>query len=324
MFTQYFIARFLLLVEINIFVGPQNTYNMKTRFLSHLLILSACFSLSSCLDDDDNERKIINQQAYELTIASKLVPGTVYGGCGNNYVWDVYAGKKEHDSEWSAFGDIAGFEYKPGNEYRIQVEETTYEDPQMGEPVWTESRLLKVLTEEAKSSADMPEHLLPKQYYENETFVPEYRYAVEAEQKELIEKELKENPPFMVGANVIIYGGQLSRWIALDKDGKMLGNGNLRRVNDEPSSLPESYKILPLKHVQGYQCWTFMDDDDKEIAAYDTFICSESASKSPAPVNLTPWLYKDVTDIYKAKYPEAGVKTVVYSLGLAFKYSIIN
>ena len=70
----------------------------------------------------------------------------------------------------------------------------------MGEPVWTESRLQKVLSIEAKNSVDVPEHLLPKHYYENETFVPEYRLAVETEQKEPIEKDLKESPPFMADA----------------------------------------------------------------------------------------------------------------------------
>ena len=289
---------------------------MKTKFLSCLLVVVASISLSSCQEDDENERKIINQQEYELTVASKKVPGTVYGGCGNTYVSDVYAGKKKQSDEWSAFSPIAEFEYEEGNEYRIQVEETTYEDHLMGEPVWTESRLQKILSKEAKNSVDVPEHLLPQQYYENETFVPEYRFAVEAEQKELIEKNLKENPPFMVGANVIVYGEGLSRWIALDKKGKMLGNGILKHVNVDSPSIPETYQLLPLKGVQAYQRWAFMDDNDKEIVAYDTFISTESISRMPAPVSKTPWLYKDITDIYKAKFPDAGVKTVVYSLGL--------
>lgn len=294
---------------------------MKTNCLSFLLTLSVCLFLPSCLDNDTNERKIINRQEYELTIASRLVPGSVYGGCGNSYVTDVYAGKKEQNCNWSAYWAIGGFEYEFGYEYRIQVEETTYEDHRMGEPVWTESRLLKVLSKEKKNSADMPEHLLPGQYYENETFVPEYRFAVEAEQKELIEKELKENPPFMAGASVIVYGNKpaFTRWTALDKDGKMLGKGNLRILSIEFPSFPDSYKLLPLIGVQGYQQWRFMDDNDKETVTYDTFISTGSAGRSPGNIGRTPWLYKDVTDIYKAKYPEAGVKTVVYSLGLTIK-----
>lgn len=300
---------------------------MKIEFLSYLLVFSICFSLSSCLDNDENERKIINQQEYELIVASKLVPGTVYGGCSYTYVSDVYVGKKEQSGEWSAFGPIVGFEYEPGNEYRIQVEETTYEDHRMGEPVWTESRLLKVLSKEAKNSVNVPEHLLPKQYYGNGTFIPEYRFSVEAKQKEMIEKDLKENPPFMVGVNVIVYGGDKSgirRWIALDKVGKVLGNGNLRILNVDFSSFPDSYKLLPLKGVHGCQRWAFMDNNDREQVVFDAFISTESISRSPAFVNLTPWLYKDVTDVYKAKYPDAGVKTVVYSLGLIIKLSIIN
>ena len=89
---------------------------MKTNFLSCLLVVLASISLSSCQDDDENERKIINQQEYVLTVASKRVPGTVYGGCGNTYVSDVYAGKKEQSDEWSAFWNIADFKYESGNE----------------------------------------------------------------------------------------------------------------------------------------------------------------------------------------------------------------
>lgn len=295
---------------------------MRNKFLFCLLVFSTCLFLSSCLDDDENERKIINQEKYELTVASKLVPGAVYGGCGNSYVTDVYAVKKEHASEWSAFGPIEGFEYEVGNEYRIQLEKTTFEDHSMGEPVWSESILQKVLSKEAKNSVGVPEHLLPEQYYKNGTFVPEYRFAVEAEQKELIEKDLKENPPFMADANVIVYGAGFTRWIALDKDGKMLGNGNLKFVNIESSSLPYSYKLLPLKGVQGCQRWKFMDNNDKEFVSYDTFLSAKSISKSPASGGLTPWLYKDVTEVYKAKYPDAGVKTVVYSLGLSIQLSV--
>ncbi|WP_290539961.1 DUF4377 domain-containing protein [Alistipes sp.] len=297
---------------------------MKTRVLSYLLALSTCLLLCSCLDDDRNERKIIKQQKFELTVASKLVPGSVYGGCGNIYVSDVYAGRKEQSSEWSAYWNIAGFEYEPGNEYRILVEETTYEDHLMGEPVWTESQLLKILSKEARNSEDVPEHLLPKQYYENETFVPEYRFAVEAEQKELIEKDLKENLPFMVGASVIAYGRGWSRWIALDKEGRMLGNGDLKSENVAFSSFPDSYKLLPLKGVQGYQQWTFLGVNDKEQVSFDAFISREPIGGSPANIGLTPWLYKDVTAVYKAKYPAAGVKTVVYSLGLPIQLSVIN
>ena len=292
---------------------------MKTKLFSYLLVLSTCLSLASCQDDDENERRIINQQEYELTIASKRVPGTVYGGCGNTYVWDVLAGKKGSSGEWSAFGDINGFEYVPGYEYRIQLEAITYEDHLMGEPVWTEYKLQKVLYKEAKNTSNLPDHLLPRQYYENETFVPEYRFAIEAEQKEVIENDLKENLPFLASANVIVYGGQLSRWIALASDGEMLGSGNIKRENVEISSFPDSYHLLPIKNILGHQCWTFMDNDNKEIVAYDTFFSSESVSRSPGISKMIPWFYKDVTDAYKTKYPEAGVKTVVYSLGLVMK-----
>ena len=292
--------------------------NMKLiKAMGAALLLAGTLVFYSC-NKEEEWPKIVSQKEYELTIASKLVPGSVYEGCGNSNVRDVWAGKKEQDGEWSAYGNIEGFAYKPGNEYRILVEETTYEDQRLGEPVWTESKLKKVLSEVTKNSVDVPEHLISKQYYENDIFVPEYRFAVEAQQKELIEKDLKENPPFMVGANVIVYGKPVlfQRWIALDKTGKILGNGNLKHVNVDSPLIPDSYQLLPLEGVHAYQHWTFMDDDDNVIVDYDTFLSKESVTRTPAPVSLTPWFYKDVTDIYKAKFPDAGVKTVVYSLGL--------
>ena len=292
---------------------------MRAKLLCCVLAGMACMSLSSCQDDEENGRKVINQEVYELTIASSRVPGSVYSGCGNNYVWDVLAGKKGQSGEWVAYSDIPGLDYMPGNEYRIQLESTTYEDHQMAEPVWTEYRLQQVLSKEAKQTAGLPQHLLSKEYYETGTFVPEYRFAVDAAHKEQIEKDLKENPPFMANANVIIYGGQLSRWIAIAKDGKMLGNGNIKHLNVEFSSFPESYKLLPLNNVQGTQRWTFMDNDNKETVTYDAFIGSESRSRDILLMSMSLWFYKDVTDIYKAKYPDAGVKTVVYSLGLVMK-----
>lgn len=59
----------------------------------------------------------------------------------------------------------------------------------------------------------------------------------------------------------------------------------------------------------------FLDEQGKETGypSFDVFITRSAKSKN---VDLTPnvvYLYKDLTEYYKNKYPQAGVKTVVVS-----------
>ena len=62
----------------------------------------------------------------------------------------------------------------------------------MGEPAWTEYELLETISKEKKVSEDLPLHFIPEWYYEDQ-FIPEYRFAVEADNKEVIEEDLKAN-----------------------------------------------------------------------------------------------------------------------------------
>lgn len=68
-------------------------------------------SFISCDNDDEQGRKITDYKEYILTIASKKVPG-VMSSCGNNYLTDVYAVKKEQSNDWVPFDSIKGFDLK--------------------------------------------------------------------------------------------------------------------------------------------------------------------------------------------------------------------
>lgn len=106
---------------------------MKTKsFLGILGLFLFVVSFISCDNDDEQGRKITDYKEYILTIASKKVPG-VMSSCGNNYLTDVYAVKKEQSNDWVPFGSIKGFDFEKEYEYKIKISETTFLDYSMGD-----------------------------------------------------------------------------------------------------------------------------------------------------------------------------------------------
>lgn len=123
---------------------------MKTKsFLGILGLFLFVVSFISCDNDDEQGRKITDYKEYILTIASKKVPG-VMSSCGNNYLTDVYAVKKEQSNDWVPFGSIKGFDFEKEYEYKIKISETTFLDYSMGEPAWTEYELLETISKEKR------------------------------------------------------------------------------------------------------------------------------------------------------------------------------
>ena len=76
----------------------------------------------------------------------------------------MYAVKNESQSEWQPLGNITKFDYEPGYEYQIRISATSYLDRNMGEPAWTEYKLLEVLSKERKDSKDLPVDFIPDWY----------------------------------------------------------------------------------------------------------------------------------------------------------------
>lgn len=139
---------------------------MKTvrLFLSLVIILFSATSLCSCLSDDDDEgRKVLSSKDYVITVASCKLEGVV-ASCGNFTKTEVLAIRKDGSTNWEAWGGIQGFNYEPGYEYRLKVNETTYLDYSMGEPAWTEHKLLEVLSIDKKETEGLPEDLIPEWY----------------------------------------------------------------------------------------------------------------------------------------------------------------
>lgn len=135
---------------------------MKTRNLFGMLLLLLCMiGFLSCLNEDNQEgRKVTGYEEYTVTVASTKLQG-VLSSCGSSFLSDVYAVKKEDSQEWEQLSGVQDFDYEVGYEYKILISETNFLDYNMGEPAWTEYKLLKVLSKEKKDSEELPENFIP-------------------------------------------------------------------------------------------------------------------------------------------------------------------
>ena len=296
---------------------------MKTRNFVGALTLFLCASVffSCSNDDEEEERKITNYKELVLTVASKKIPGVLDG---NKYVSEVYAVKNEQEDEWIAYyGNIAGFEHEKGYEYKIKVSETTYQDYAMDDPTWTERNLLEVISKVKKDSEDLPIHLVPETYYKHIPFT-QYRYVVEADNKSLIEDDLKMNTLLPLDYHFLYYNstGGLLKWIGIHDKSRVFGPYTVKNVHKKPEEMPESYKLLPPEGriVAGGNEWTFLDESEHPVnpLTFDVFIGYTALTKSTGSTPNTFFLYKDLSQFYQSKYPDAGVKTVVAS------YTLLN
>lgn len=277
------------------------------------------FTFISCDKEDEEGRKITDYKEYVLTVASEMKPG-VMSSDGYNYLNDVYPVKKENTEDWEAMGYIDGFEFEKGYEYKIKISETSYLDYRMGQPAWTEYDLLDVLSKEKKNSEGLPLHFIPEWFYE-EHVLPKYQYAVETDNKEVIEEDLRTNSILPLDYHYMLYRGEDSslRWIAIKDDSNTLGPCIIKSENKDPEKMPESYKLLPWEgNVYGFMGWQFLDEEGNETnyPSFDVFASRSTKSRTFNPAPNTVCLYKDLTEYYKNKYPEAGVKAVVVSYAI--------
>ena len=73
---------------------------MKTKNLFGILGLFLCAScFMSCLEEDEEGRKITDYKEYVLTVASEMKPGVIWSE-GRDYLKEVYPVKKENAEEW--------------------------------------------------------------------------------------------------------------------------------------------------------------------------------------------------------------------------------
>ena len=173
------------------------------------------------------------------------------------------------------------------------------------------------------AARSLPLHLIPEWYYSRIPF-PQYSYAVDADQKEPIEQDLKENPLIPLDGHYMLYREEGFQVLAVQDADHAYGPYRIRLEEKAPEEMPESYKSLPPEGVRvvGYGAWTFLGEegDEAERLSFDTFIGYGTRTRNVGPTPDVFLLYKDLTAHYRAKYPEAGVKTVV----VAYKLSSIG
>lgn len=97
----------------------------------------------------------------------------------------------------------------------------------------------------------------------------------------------------------------------IDTEHEMVATGYMKTISKDFTEYPDSYRLLPPEgSILGSGEVTFIANQgyDITIPPYDGFINNRT----------TLLLYKDVTQYYRNKYPDAGVNTVVYSIGIHF------
>lgn len=288
---------------------------MKTKNLFGILILFLfTFAFISCDKEDEEGTKVTNYQEYELTVASKKVLGMIFSE-GNNYFRKVYAVKKNNAQDWISFSSIQDFNYEEGYEYHIKISETTYLDYREGNLSRTEYKLLDVISKEKHDSEGLPDNFLSSDY---NSLNAEFRYVIEADEKDEVEKRLMNNSPLFM-CKQFVFNKEFTEFAMLNEDNKylVLADGKLKIETNDNDNFPDSYKLIPLEgEVAATEQWTFLIDliTHKAGLTMDAFIVNLPGSTGDSgDMRSQIRLYHDMTQYAQEAFPEAGVKAVVVS-----------
>lgn len=288
---------------------------MRTKNLFGVLILFLfTFTFISCDKEDEGGVKVTDYQEYELTVASKKILGMIFSE-GKNYFRKVYAVKKNNAQDWESFSFIQDFNYEEGYEYHIKISKTTYLDYRKGDPSWTEYKLLEVISKEKHDSEGLPDNFLSSDY---NCLNVEFRYVIEADEKDEVEKRLMNNSPLFMCKQFVFNKG-FTEFAMLNEDSEylVLADGKLIRETNDNENFPDSYKLIPLEgQVAATEQWTFICDfiTHKATQTMDAFIVNIPGSTDDSGDKRSQiWLYQDMTQYAQEAFPEAGVKTVVVS-----------
>ena len=294
-----------------------NKVVFQSAFVAAVFLLSFLMVLFSCDNNGEKGRQITDYKEYTLTVASKkVISGNMnYYSHNATFFSEVYSVKKENSQIWECFSGISGFGYESGFEYKIRVGETGYLDYSMGDPAWTEYKLLSVISKEKKESSDVPPAFFP----EGMEFQPiDPQYVIDADEKEFVETDI-ENNPYLLWKHSIVINEDMSRFAVVDEKFNIVAIGAIEKETVESLSFPVSYKILvPEGEIAGYMNWEFTYQtsaamDQSASRNYDVFLTLYPLceSKSPGESRYRVWIYKDLTEYYRNKFPDANVKAVV-------------
>jgi hypothetical protein len=153
----------------------------------------------------------------------------------------------------------------------------------------------------------------------NKYKIVEIRYAIDANDKDEIEADLQDKTLYPTGSsflfsfsNWLINPGDVGTYILRDSDESELLSGSLlieKTASDITPEIAKAYRLLPPDDmIYAYMKW--MLDFSGKKHTYNVFLVDMQELAEPySALNL--WLYEDLTEYYKTKYPNAGVKEVV-------------
>lgn len=157
-------------------------------------------------------------------------------------------------------------------------------------------------------------------------FAVEVIHGIDAEQKEQIEKDLRNNLPVPAGGG---YTMAVDNSITPVRNICTIVDSNIKPItigtlylekessSKQPSDFPKvDHHTLPENQIVSFMKWTFEFNGKKQT--YHTVLEQYYANGS----DVRPWLYEDLTDYYKAKYPNAGVKGVTRVQVLTYQPNI--
>lgn len=264
---------------------------MKTKKIFGILLLFLCaFSLISCHgDDDDYVGEIVNMSVEPKVVwvddESSIDPKIPAMEC-------TIEGSNE--KRYLGLNQIEGFEYKGYFKYKLKVRITPLENPTANG--YTEKyELIEIISQ-------------------NKT-VPLYKiqlkYAVDAELEDVIENDLQMNSSIYAGSSYAMD----SNWILVDANNAPILNMEVQLESNycpSETELPASYKLIqPSEQIATYVKMTFMSNSGYEQVKqpyYTIITLRPGGGRDPV---YCLWLYEDLTDYYKTKYPDAGVRGVV-------------
>lgn len=262
----------------------------KERFRMLLTVLLAAMGLMACIDDNDEAQ----DKVETVTLYVSDETGTYYPWGAEGAVEGMLI-KEKQEQEWQAipFGGVQGFEYERGYEYELLVEKTTLANPP-ADAYNIVYRLLEVVSKEAGSSL----YRIKVSYY------------VDADDAETVSADVESSPFLPWRCSYLLHDG-MTRFELLGADGGLLGKGTVQRMRKEYSDYPDVYRsCLPDEQVMGTTGMSFdfiFDSAASESSyySYDAFF-----SHIGTTVNRL-WLYRDWTEYYQEKFPDAGVRAVV-------------
>ena len=84
------------------------------------------------------------------------------------------------------------------------------------------------ISKEKKASEGLPKHFIPEAFYKDK-FLPKYRYAVEADNKEVIEGDLKNHSILPLEYHYFYYAhSEGPKWLAIKDDISVLGTAHYK------------------------------------------------------------------------------------------------